>query len=81
MFPLFVIVWVKLPYLPLHYSNYEDLVAIGNSLGHCIIKSKPKAPMFVCSCSCIEVDLEKGLLEAIKLAVDGWNHLQKLDYE
>ena len=75
MFPLFVIVWVKLSYLPLHYSSDEDLVAIRNSIGNCIIKSKPKAPMFVCSCSCIEVDLEKALLKEVKLTMDGWNHL------
>ena len=37
--------------------------------------------MFVSACSCAEVDLEKGLLEVVKLTMDGWNHLQKLDYE
>ena len=81
MFPLFVIVWVKLPYLPLHYSSYEDLVAIGNSLGNYINKSKLKSLMFVSACSCTEVDLEKGLLEVVKLTMDGCTHLYKLDYE
>ena len=71
MFPLFFIVLVKLAYLPLHYSSDETLVAIENSLGHYIIKSNTKAPMFVCACSCIKVDLEKGLLEAVKLTMDG----------
>jgi hypothetical protein len=30
---------------------------------------------------CVEVDLEKGLPEAIKLSLDDWTHIQKLDYE
>ena len=72
---------MKFPYLPLHYSSDEEQVATGNSFGHYIIKSNPKVPMFVCACSCIEVDLEKGSLEAVKLTMDGWTHLQKLVYK
>ena len=72
---------MKLSYIPLHYSSNEALVAIENLLGNYINKSKLKSLMFVCACSCIEVDLEKGLLEAVKLTMDGWTHLQKLDYE
>ena len=30
---------------------------------------------------CVEVDLEAGLPEAIKLTVGSWSHFQKLDYE
>jgi hypothetical protein len=29
----------------------------------------------------VEVDLEKGLPEAIKLKLDDWTYIQKLDYE
>ena len=29
----------------------------------------------------VEIDLEKGLPEKIKLSTDGWTHLQKVDYE
>ena len=29
----------------------------------------------------MEVDLEEGLPEAIKLIVAGWSHIQELDYE
>ena len=44
-------------------------------------KSEPKAPMFSCARIYVEVDLEKGLPEAIMLSIDGWNHLQIVDYE
>jgi hypothetical protein len=27
------------------------------------------------------VDLEKGLLEAIKITLDNWSYVQKVDYE
>jgi hypothetical protein len=37
--------------------------------------------MFTCARICVEVDLEKGLPEAIKLALDGWMHVQQLDYK
>jgi hypothetical protein len=37
--------------------------------------------MFACACICVEVDLEKGLLEAIQLTLDYWKHIQPVDYE
>ena len=36
---------------------------------------------YACAHICVEVDLEAGLLEAIKLTVGNWFHFQKLDYE
>jgi len=29
----------------------------------------------------VEVDLEKGLLEPLKINLDAWSHQQALDYE
>jgi len=37
--------------------------------------------MQACAQIYVEVDLGKGLLEAIKLKVDDWSHIQQLDYE
>ena len=37
--------------------------------------------MFSCARICVEVDLEKALTEAINISIDGWNHLQTMDYE
>ena len=37
--------------------------------------------MFSCARICVEVDLEKGLSKSIILSIDGWNHLQTVDYE
>ena len=34
-----------------------------------------------CARICVEVDLEVGLPEAIKIRVGSWTHVQKLDYE
>ena len=36
---------------------------------------------YACARICVEVDLEAGLPEAIKLTVGNWSHFQKLDYE
>jgi hypothetical protein len=37
--------------------------------------------MFSCARICIEVVLEKRILEAIKISLDDWTHIKKLDYE
>ena len=79
--PSEVSVWVKLLHLPMHCWNDEDLKAIGKSLGKYIDKSEPKPPMFSCTRICVEVDLEKGLPKAINLNMEGWKHLQTVDYE
>ena len=52
---------------------------IGNSLGKYIDKAKPRGPLFSCARICIEVDLEKGLLEAVNIEMDGWEHYKNVD--
>ena len=37
--------------------------------------------MFFCVGICVEVNLEKVLLEAINISMEVWNHLQIVDYE
>ena len=54
--------------------------AIRNTLGKYIDKAHPK-DNYSCSWICVEVDLEAGLTEAVKLDVGEWKHYQKLDYE
>jgi hypothetical protein len=78
--PKDVPVWVRLPNLPIHCWNSSSLQAIGNGLGHYIDKADPK-DQYSCARICVEVDLEIGLPEAVKLKVGEWHHLQKLDYE
>jgi hypothetical protein len=78
--PKDVPVWVSLPNLPIHCWNSASLQAIGNGLGHYIDKADPK-DQYSCARICVEVDLEVGLPEAVKLKVGEWQHLQKLDYE
>jgi hypothetical protein len=78
--PKDVPVWVRLPNLPIHCWNPTSLQAIGNGLGQYIDRADPKE-QYSCACICVEVDLEVGLPEAIKLKVGEWHHYQKLDYE
>jgi len=40
-----------------------------------------KDNMQACARICVEVDLGRGLPEAIKLKVGDWSHIQQLDYE
>jgi hypothetical protein len=79
--PSGVSVWVRLPFLPLHCWNDETLRNIGNSLGKYIDHAEPRDDLQACAKLCIEVDLEKGLLEAIQLTLDSWSYIQQVDYE
>jgi len=73
--PYEVLVWFHLPHFPLHYQNDEPLETIKNKLVKYINKSWSKSMMFSHIRICVEVDLEKGLLEVIKLSIDNWSHL------
>jgi hypothetical protein len=78
--PKEVPVWVRLPNLPLHCWDFESLQRIGNGVGKFIDKADNKG-QYTCARICVEVDLEAGLPEAVKLTVGSWTHYQKLDYE
>ena len=78
--PYTVPVWVSIPHLPLHCWNLESLETIGNKLGKYIDRDERK-DHFSCARICVEVDLETGIPEAIKLTVAEWSHIQELDYE
>jgi len=74
-------VWVRLPRLPLHLWGKNSLKDIGNKLGRFLESADPKGDQFTCARICVEVNLEKGLPEAIKLTLGDWSHIQELDYE
>jgi hypothetical protein len=74
-------VWVRLPHLPLHLWGINSLEDIGNKLGHFLDSVEPKGDQFTCARICVEVNLEKGLPEAINLSLGEWYHIQELDYE
>ena len=78
--PMVVPVWVRLPHLPLHCWSQSSLQSIGNALGR-YIDQAPRKDQYSCARICVEVDLEVGLPEAIKLSVADWTHFQELDYE
>ena len=78
--PTTVPVWVRLPNLPVHCWNGESLKHIGNTLGKYIDRASNK-DQYDCARICVEVELEIGLPEAVKIRVGSWTHLQKLDYE
>jgi hypothetical protein len=78
--PSVVPVWVRLPHLPLHCWNPKSLEVIGNKLGKYIDRAE-RRDQYSCVRICVEVDLEEGLPEAIKLTVADWSYIQVLDYE
>jgi hypothetical protein len=59
-----ILVWVRLPHLPLPCSNLKSLESIGNTLVKYIDQEKRK-DQYSCARICVEVDLEVGLPEAI----------------
>jgi len=68
--PSAVSVWVRISHLPLHCWGNDSVKAIGSAVGNYIDRCKPKDSMHACASICAEVDLGKGLLEAIKFKVD-----------
>jgi len=58
--PSAVLVWVRLPHLPLHYWGDESLKVIGNAMSKYTNRCKPKVNMHACARICVEVDLGKG---------------------
>ena len=68
--PSVVPVWVQFPYIPLHCWNDDALRYIGNSIGHYIDRVEPKENIFSYARICIEIDLEKGILEAVVTILD-----------
>lgn len=72
--------WVRLPNLPIHCWSYQSLQNIGNGLGRFIDKAENRG-QYTCARIYVEVDLEAGLPEVVKLTVGDWHHFQKLDYE
>ena len=78
--PKEVPVWVRLPNLLVHCWNFNSLQKIGNRLGIFIDIANNKG-QYTYARICVEVDLEAGLPEAVKLTVGSWQHYQKLDYE
>ena len=78
--PKEVPVRVRLLNLPVHSWNFHSLQKIGNRLGRFIDIADNKG-QYTCTRICVEVDLEAGLPEAVKLTIGSWQHYQKLDYE
>ena len=69
-----VLIWVRLPHLPLHYWNSDFLEAIGNKLSKYIDRAEQK-DQYSCARICVEVDLEIGFPEEIKLKVVEWSYI------
>ena len=67
--------------MPFHYWGDEVLKSIGDSLGKYIDREETISNLYSNVRICVEVDLEKGLPEAIKLKLDDWIHIQKIYYE
>lgn len=72
--PSIVPVWVRLPHLPMHCWNPKSLEFIGNKLGK-YINQQERRDQYSYVRIFVEVDLEEGLLEAIKLMVADWTHI------
>jgi hypothetical protein len=79
--PNVVLIWARLPFLPLHCWNDATIRSIGNTLGKYIDLVEPKNGLQDCARIYVEVYLEKGLHEAINLTLDNWTYLQQVDCE
>jgi hypothetical protein len=48
-------------------------------LGKYIDREELRENMFSCARNCVEVNLGKGLPEAVLIMLENWKHLQQLD--
>jgi hypothetical protein len=55
--PSAVPIWVRLPFLPLHYWNNETIRNIGNTLGKYIDRVEPREGLQAFTRLCVEVDI------------------------
>jgi hypothetical protein len=67
--PSAVPIWLRLPHMPFHCWG-DDVLKRIDTLGKFIDRSKPRSSLYSCARICMEVDLEKGLPEEIKLKLD-----------
>jgi hypothetical protein len=75
-------VWVRLPYLPLHFWGDESLKAIGNGLGKFLCRSPDSKPaLSTFARICVEMDFSKGFPAEIILQGKDYSRTQILDYE
>ena len=76
------LIWVRLPYLPLHFWGDESLRAIGNGLGRFLCSSPEYKPSFSTYAQiCVEMDFSKGFPAEVILQGKDYSRNQKLDYE
>jgi hypothetical protein len=68
------LIWVRLPHLPLISCDDNSLIYIGNKRGRFINREKPKGNLYSYAHICVEVDSDKGLLEALQINLDGQSH-------
>ena len=54
--------------------------AFGDKLGRYIDPAEPKGRLFTGARIYVEMDLEKGLMEALWINMVNWNRVQELDY-
>ena len=71
---------IEITFFNFKIQTLKTLHIIGNALGKYIDQAVRK-DQYSCARICVEVDLEEGLPEEIKLTVAGWTHVQELDYE
>lgn len=64
-----MLVWVRLPNIPLHFWHHKVLDEIGNTLGTLkkMDLERMEKVLFSFSKICVEIDLSKGLLDQIQL--------------
>jgi hypothetical protein len=75
-------VWVRLPYLPLHFWGDASLQSIGNGLGKFLCRSPDSRPaLSTFARICVEMDFTKGFPAEIILQGKDYSRNQKLDYE
>lgn len=67
--------WVRLLHLPIFLWDETTSKDISDMLTHYIDKVEPKGSIYSCTRIYVEIDLNKGLLEAIQLNMAKWMHL------
>ena len=74
-------IWDKLLHFPFILWDNNIFKLIGEKLNGYIEHGEIKVGIISSGKNCVVVDLKKGPSKSIQLSVEGWSHIQVLDYE
>jgi hypothetical protein len=75
------LIWLSLPHLAIIFLDEASLKSIRDKSRSYIGWVEPKGNIFTCARIYVGMDLERCLLKVIQINMEGWSHIQSIEYE